>query len=128
MQPRPTNRATDTTTQCREFSPLLEEFAAKHGDDVAVVFVSHDHDERSFEQYSAHMPHVLRIPWSEFEMRQNISAEYGIYALPTLQIVGPDGASITNWGRAAVMRNPDRCVEAWKNGKSGASFLELLGF
>ena len=47
--------------------------------------------------------------------------------LPTLVIVNrSNGKVITHWGRTCVEKNPDHCVEEWKNGRAGVSWLQTL--
>ena len=53
--------------------------------------------------------------------------QMGVSMLPTLVIVdGTTGKVLTDWGRAAVMRNPKGCVAAWKAGGHGCSWVQLV--
>jgi hypothetical protein len=69
-----------------------------------------------------------RLPWIEDKQRQALSEQFQVYALPTLQILHSDGTNLTSWGKAAVTRNREKCLQDWKNKSSGASFLQLLGW
>jgi len=42
-----------------------------------------------------------------------------VYAIPTLQILSPQGENLTSWGKLAVSSNPDGCVQGWKAGGMG---------
>ena len=76
-------------------------------------------NEADFIEYSSHKDGFLRIPWSDRSVREKLSTQFGIYALPTLQIVSPEGQSITSWGKMAVTSNPEGCLEGWKSGGMG---------
>lgn len=112
---------------CVQFSPELNEFGGNNANDFVVVLVSSDHTEQAFNDYSGHKEHFLRIPFADQAKIKELNARFGIYALPTLQIIGADGKDLTSWGRAAVTRNKERCIAQWKKGGSGASFPSLLG-
>ena len=49
--------------------------------------------------------------------------------LPTLLIVDYDtNAVLTSWGRSAVTKNKDNCINEWKNGRAGVSWMQLFRF
>ena len=59
----------------------------------------------------------LRVPFGS-EARATIQARMGVSMLPTLVIVDVEsGEVLTDWGRAAVTRNPDGCVAAWRTAR-----------
>ena len=44
--------------------------------------------------------------------------------LPTVVVVRRDtGRVVTHWGRSCVERNPDGCIEEWRQGKAGVGWL-----
>lgn len=69
----------------------------------------------------------LRIPYSPDSARMKIAGSYGVQSLPALVIVNGDtGATVTTWGRSAVSKNPSGCLEEWKAGTDGVSWVQLL--
>lgn len=110
---------------CRKFSPELAKFRSKHDDDFTVCFVSCDHSEVEMRRFTAGKG-FLAVPFHS-EARQRIQMRLGVSMLPTLVIVdGRSGKVLTDWGRSAVMRNPQGCVQAWKAGGHGCSWLQLV--
>jgi thiol-disulfide isomerase/thioredoxin len=105
---------------CQIFSKELDEFAGRNAQDVCVVYVSQDHDQQGFDQYTSKWKNIYSIPFADVSIRQNLSIKFAIWALPTLVVVGPDGTHITSWGRAAVSRG-DSCIQDWKAGYSGVT-------
>lgn len=112
---------------CVQFSPILDEFAGKHSEDVVVIIVSSDHSEQEFESYSSKKPNLFRLPFSSASKADELRAKFGIYALPTVQVLSADGKSLTSWGKSAITRNPSGCVQAWKKNHSGAGILSMMG-
>ena len=110
---------------CRKFSPELSRFQAAHSDDFAVIFISCDHSEAEMKSFCAGKG-FLRVPFGS-EARATIQARMGVSMLPTLVIVDVEsGEVLTDWGRAAVTRNPDGCVAAWRRGGHGCSWMQFL--
>jgi len=58
---------------------------------------------------------------------QSIKALIPIQWIPAVVVIeNQNGKVITDWGRTAIEFNEESCVEAWRNGKSGASYLWRL--
>lgn len=58
---------------------------------------------------------------------QSIKALIPIQWIPAVVVIeNQNGKIITDWGRTAIEFNEESCVEAWRNGKSGASYLWRL--
>jgi len=110
---------------CRKFSPELSKLRAAHSADFAVVFVSCDRSEAEMKSF-IEMKGFLHIPFHS-AARRAIQEKLGVSMLPTLVIVdATSGKVLTDWGRAAVTRNPKGCVKSWKAGGNGCSWVQLL--
>ena len=110
---------------CRKFSPELAAFRRKHCDDFTVVFVSSDHDEDEMREFVAGKG-FLNVPFYN-QATEALQSRLRVSMLPTLVIVdGTSGKVLTDWGRAAVMRNPGGCVQAWRAGGHGCSWCQLI--
>ncbi|CAM9138489.1 unnamed protein product [Sphacelaria rigidula] len=69
----------------------------------------------------------LRIPYGADDARTKAANSFGVQSLPSLVILNGDtGAKITTWGRSAVSKNPSHCLEEWKKGGDGVSWLQLF--
>lgn len=69
----------------------------------------------------------LRVPFEPKDARTQAAESFGVQVLPTLVIVNGDtGAVITNWGRAAITKNPKGCLEEWKAGRAGVTWFQLF--
>lgn len=112
---------------CRAFSPQLSEFAELNDDNIVVIFISHDHNEGDMMGF-VKGKHFLCVPFEDQQTRYSLSNQFGINALPTCAVVHSDGTFITDWGRTAVLKNPENCIEEWKNKEAGISWLQLLKF
>lgn len=67
------------------------------------------------------------MPFAPEDSREKTAKEYGVQVLPTLVIVNGDtGAIVTTWGRSAVTKNPSGCLEEWKAGRSGVTWLQFF--
>lgn len=69
----------------------------------------------------------VRLPFEPESARHKAAESFGVQALPTLIIVNGDtGNIVTTWGRSAIMKNPRGCLEEWKAGRHGVTWLQLL--
>jgi hypothetical protein len=59
---RPLTPATRRCPPCKRFSPLLIDFYNVCKEELEIVFVSSDRDDRSFGDYFAKMPWLAMIP------------------------------------------------------------------
>merc|ERR1711959_225858 len=77
---------------CRGYTPELSKAYADSAkkDDTAVVFVSSDRDQGSFDEYFAEMS-FFALPFSEREIKDTLSAKYGVRGIPTLVCLDSDG-------------------------------------
>ncbi|CAM9534627.1 unnamed protein product [Phaeothamnion confervicola] len=106
---------------CHQFLPALKAFAAANANEVVVVFVSYDHRQVSCRDKQE----FFRVPWSG--PRRAMAERFQVRMLPTLVVLdGDTGALVTDWGRSAVLRNPKRCLQEWRAGRSGATWWVLL--
>jgi len=60
--------------------------------------------------------------------RKTLMDKFHISVIPTLVILDSDGNFITDWGKSAVSKNGDHCIEEWKQRSPGVSWLQLLKF
>ena len=79
---------------CRAFTPKLAEryHALKEANkDIEIIFVSADHDQQSFNEYSSKMP-WLSLPFKYRRVAQMWGQQYGVKGYPTLLLLdGPTG-------------------------------------
>lgn len=69
----------------------------------------------------------VRLPFETESARHKAAESFGVQALPTLIIVNGDtGNIVTAWGRSAITKNPQGCLEEWKAGRHGVTWLQLL--
>jgi len=94
---------------CRKFTPSLvtfynkfrKEFKEKKKFDI--VFVSSDNSEEAFNEYYRSMPWKA-VPFDE-PTRTKLGRKFKVEGIPTLVILGPDGATLTSSGVEAVAAN-----------------------
>ncbi|KAK9693536.1 hypothetical protein K7432_013877 [Basidiobolus ranarum] len=109
------------------FDPQLIKFANAHKDEFVVVVVSADRRKEAFLEYMKDKP-FLAIPFDE-PIREQILKEWSIKLIPTLTIYHPlKHEVLTSWGRGAIMKNGEKCLQAWKKGDSGLTWSQLAGF
>jgi thiol-disulfide isomerase/thioredoxin len=81
---------------CRSLTPqLAQTYLAKGDGSIAVVFVSADKDQKSFEEYYTEMP-WLAVPFTSKKIRDDLSATYNVSGLPSLVVLDENGAKITS--------------------------------
>jgi len=110
---------------CRGFTPKLGEFYKKHAaaKNFEIVFVSSDKDQAAFDGYFSDMP-FLALPFAQRELKGKLSSEFKVEGIPTLVVLGPDGALITSKGRDKVDSDFDKCADfPW----NPLSFADALG-
>jgi thiol-disulfide isomerase/thioredoxin len=75
---------------CRNFTPkLAQHYKEKLGTVVdEVIFISSDRDDKSFGEYHATMPWCA-LPFSQRDLKNQISALFDVEGIPTLTIVNP---------------------------------------
>jgi len=96
---------------CRGFTPKLAEFHTKHSADkgFTTVFVSSDRDQEQFDEYFGTMP-WFALPFDQRDLKGTLSKKYKVQGIPSLIVLGPDGAVITKDGRSKVMEDFDECA------------------
>jgi len=100
---------------CRQFTPMLAAAFASAPSELAVIFISSDRDEASFQQYYAEMP-WLALPFAAMQ-RQALGAAFGVRGIPSLVILdATSGKPISTDGRGDVQRNGfnlTACLQQW---------------
>jgi nucleoredoxin len=96
---------------CQMFTPLLIEFYKsfeKKGQKApAVVFVSSDRDEASFEKYFEEMP-WLALPYTNREAKAKLSSKFKVRGIPTvIALDAATGKVISTNVREGVMSAPE---------------------
>ncbi|KAL3826944.1 hypothetical protein ACHAXA_006024 [Cyclostephanos tholiformis] len=94
---------------CKRFTPILIDFYEACKDELEIVFISSDRDDRSFGDYFAKMPWLAMIPAymnSEQNARQRKMADaFKIQGIPTLVVLdAKTGHFVVANGRDAVMQ------------------------
>ena len=112
---------------CRQFSPLLSEFAKKNQQKFSVVFISLDKSEQEMKAFLQNK-HFYSLPFQERSLANQLATKMGIKMIPTLVILNQKGQVISDWGKSAVLKNPDNCIQEWEKGESGVSWFQLLSF
>jgi len=100
---------------CRGFTPQLAAAVGDRFPQLAVIFVSGDRDEASFNSYYAEMP-WLSVPYNAFQ-RQMLGGQYQVRGIPSLIILdAKNGRVISSDGRSDVAQchfNIGSCLERW---------------
>ncbi|KAF0922478.1 hypothetical protein E2562_037262 [Oryza meyeriana var. granulata] len=90
---------------CRRFLPsLIEEYVKMREEtsgDVEVVFVSSDHDQRSYDGHRVAMP-WLALPFADDGLAAALRKALCVDAVPSLVAVGPYGEVLARAARTAV--------------------------
>ncbi|RKP27147.1 thioredoxin-like protein [Syncephalis pseudoplumigaleata] len=112
---------------CQAFSPTLRAFAQTHAAAFQVVLVSLDTDPDAAAEYIVGKTGWLAVPWADRARRQSLTKQLGVSMIPQLTILnGGTGAVVSTWGRSAILKNPQHCLEEWQAGGSGVSWWQLL--
>lgn len=61
--------------------------------DFEVVFISHDRDQRSFDEYFSEMP-WLAVPWED-ERTAPLKTTFKARGFPILVVIGPNGKTVS---------------------------------
>merc|ERR1712117_711200 len=97
---------------CRGFTPKLAErynSLKEAGAKVEVIFCSSDRDENAFKEYFAEMP-WLALPFSNRELKGELSSMFGVSGIPSLVICNKDGTKFNSEGRNVVMGEPETWI------------------
>ena len=90
---------------CRRFThSLASKFQARADTkDIAVVFVSSDKDQTSFDEYYGNMPcAMLAVPFSARKVKAALGDKYGVGSIPCLVVLDGHGKLITKDGRGEI--------------------------
>lgn len=94
------------------YSQLKEE----NGDDIEIIFVSSDKDQRGFEQYYGEMPWVS-VPFNERAIAQALGQRFRVQGIPTFVVLDAATGNIKDAdGRSTVQQargNTARALSKW---------------
>ncbi|KAL7543317.1 hypothetical protein ACHAXR_012644 [Thalassiosira sp. AJA248-18] len=93
---------------CRTFSPKLIDFHKSCKDDLEVIFISSDRDDKSFGDYFAKMPWLAMMPGymsdENRDRQEKLANMFKIQGIPTLIVLdAKTGNFITDNARMEVM-------------------------
>jgi len=99
---------------CRGFTPKLAEWYTKNlqAKGMEIIFISSDKDEGAFKEYYKEQP-WLALDYSQRKEKEQLSTLFEVEGIPSLVIVGTDGATITKKGRAAISADPEGASFPW---------------
>jgi len=118
---------------CRAFTPLLAEWYDKmksegKADELEIVFVSSDSDEKSFQEYFGSMPWCA-LPFRS-PLGDQLSSEFGVRGIPMLVIIdAATGAVKDRDGRTAIAQSRgsiEKALHRWESGE-GAVLVDNTG-
>ena len=80
---------------CCGFTPALVDFYKKYGKEknFEIIFVSSDHDERSFDEYYKKMP-WLKLDYKERRKKERLAKKFKVTGIPTLLLIDGDTGNI----------------------------------
>jgi len=100
---------------CRGFTPdFVQSYTNRlEAKGLRCVLVSSDQSEEAFKEYFAKMP-WLALPYSERQLKEELSAKFGVKSIPSLALVDLEGNTITTEARDAVVRDPEGQDFPWR--------------
>ena len=96
---------------CRYFTPILTEIYKKlfEKGDFEIIFISTDHDVKSFEEYHHTMP-WLSLPFSDENTRKKLNQAFQVDGIPCLVFLDKEGKAITTEGVEII---EEYCAEGY---------------
>lgn len=93
---------------CKGFTPKLADwYNSKHQkEDIEIIFVSSDRDEKSYKEYLSHMP-WKGLAFNEKKAKEELDAIFKVEGIPTLVFIDGEGNTLTTDGRSKVISSPD---------------------
>lgn len=98
---------------CKQFTPILSAFysGACPQNDMEIIFVSSDRDQRSFDNYYESMPFVA-LPYDQRAKKQELSDRFDVSGIPAFIIVDAEGNIKSPEGRSDVMQSVGAVMRA----------------
>lgn len=101
--------------QCYRFTPVLlkcYEQAKTQGKPLELVLISFDNEKDSFERHlntlvTSRGEQVAAVAFEHRQLKQDLSAVFGVQGIPALVLLKPDGATITDRGIEAFTAGAD---------------------
>eukprot|EP00054_Salpingoeca_dolichothecata_P031492 m.263700 g.263700 ORF g.263700 m.263700 type:complete len:402 (-) comp27140_c0_seq1:67-1272(-) len=95
---------------CKAFTPKLSQWLAdfkktEKGDQMEIVFVTADRDEKSFKEYHSSMKTLHAIPFTD-DAKDELSEKHEVSGIPALIFVDSAGEVINKRGRDIVESDP----------------------
>ncbi|ORY00680.1 thioredoxin-like protein [Basidiobolus meristosporus CBS 931.73] len=113
---------------CKAFSPVLTQFAEDNKEEFVVVHVNLDKTKEDMMDF-IQGKNWLSVPFEDEKVKKALGTQLKVYTIPSLIIVNTTTKQIvTTWGRSAISKNRDHCLQEWKEGKHGCSWYHLLKF
>jgi hypothetical protein len=99
-------------------------------DEVGVMYVTHDTSEGEMEKGMSGKPYATFTSYGGRDMLECkglLGQVLSVNMLPTCIVVdAKTGRRVTSWGRSAVERNGEKCLEEWKDGKEGVTYFQAM--
>ncbi|KAG0276172.1 hypothetical protein BGZ95_007878 [Linnemannia exigua] len=110
---------------CQELAILIDQFLETHPDFV-IIYISLDQSVESYNRTLAAHPRWLAIPYNE-PVRTDILNEWQTKGVPCLHIYDPvEHEIVTSWGGSCLRFNAEKCLDEWKKGREGVSYLQIV--
>ena len=71
--------------------------------------------------------HFHAVPYGHSSV-DALTQAVNLMSIPTLAILSPEGKLLTTWGRACVTKNYHGAVSAWREGREGVTWWQLVKF
>ncbi|KAF9191326.1 hypothetical protein BGZ51_007504 [Haplosporangium sp. Z 767] len=110
---------------CQELAALTDRFLEANPN-FTLIYVSLDTNEEAFNMTMRAHPRWLAIPYNE-PVRIDVLTEWGTKGVPCLHIYDPiEHQILTSWGGSCLRFNFDRCMDDWKKGYQGVTWLQIV--
>ena len=64
---------------------------------------------------------------TEARSKSTLNQVLSVQFLPSCIVVdAKTGRSVTRWGKSCVERNGDKCIQEWREGREGVTYVQAL--
>ncbi|KAK9759405.1 hypothetical protein K7432_017680 [Basidiobolus ranarum] len=110
------------------FSPILAEFIEENKEDFVVVHVNLDKTKEEMVDFIKDK-NWLSVPFEDEKVKKALGTQLKVYSIPSLTIVDTTSKQVvTTWGRLALSKNRQYCLEEWKEGRHGCNWYHMFKF